>query len=147
MFTYDQDHKVGVPGNPAFFVIDRATGRVLGLLPDGTRGSGDTKEIESLIAILSNVLAILATIGKVGLLGGTSLGVVAIYGKHLVRMYGAVSTAIATMDASDLDGEIQAALRSLACEVTFAIYFAAAGGPLGAALNRLLKAVGLNPCF
>lgn len=146
LYRHSGDIKLGVPGVAGFFVVEPKTGTVFGLLPDGTRGSRNTSEQENLIAILSNVLAIMATVGKVGLVGGTALGVVAIYGKHLVRMYGAVATAIATMDASDLDEEVEAALQSLACEITIAIFFAPGSKGLGAALNRLLKAVGLNPC-
>jgi len=129
----------------ALWAVDRATGEVLGILDDGSGGGEEAARIEAQIKQLEQVVAglnILATAagmsGAVGTLGGFSLGVVAVYGQQLARLYGAASMAVILMDPSGIEPAVRQMIAKMSCEVAKSIkltVFASAGRVAAEAVN------------
>ena len=108
----------------ALWAVQRASGEMLGVLPDGSGGGEAVDELPQAIKRLDLVIAnlnILATLagssGAISSLGGVSLGIVAAYGQQLARLYAAVSLTIMLMNADKLDDSIREIAKTLACEV------------------------------
>lgn len=112
----------------AYWSIDRETGAMTGVLPNGSGGGAQEAQIRETIkqvdAIITKYSLLINGAGAAGALspvGAISLSIVAEYGKTLVRLYGIVSITITSLDASDLNDRIKKALLSLACNVVKAI--------------------------
>ena len=106
----------------AFWAVDEDTGGVLGVLADGSGGGRSIARIERQIARIDRVIdylnyaAIVA--GQVGIVAGpgaAALGVVLQYGQMLARLYGNVSIALVTMDASGLPQQLERTVAALSC--------------------------------
>lgn len=117
-----------VPTEPttpfAFWGLDGTTGALTGVLADGSDGGTEVQRIERQLREIDRIMTALNQLvtvaGKVGVVpspGAAALGVVAQYGQILARLYGQVSIALVTMDASDLEMELQRAMMALACAV------------------------------
>ena len=145
-------HLLGADGVGAFFQVDKRTGALVALLPDGRGGAGGPSVHDRLalnVAIL-NVLIHLASMA--GLMGGgfaagvagVSLGIVAAYGQRLAKLYAAVATAINNMDASQLPAQAREMVLRSACDVVTTMATGLIG--LAAALVGLFGALGYNVC-
>jgi len=131
----------------SFWDINQDTGELYGILPNGYGGGknpfkSDIDEITDIMAALSLLISIVAPIGKIPGLGGFSLGIVALYGVTLVKLYAIVSEAIIIMDTSGMDEKIRLALAEFACEVAKQIVYATNKGP-GALMGGLDTLIGL----
>ena len=73
-------------------------------------------------------MVVFAKMGGVGVVGATSLGIVAIYGKTLVQLYAIASEAIMIMDTTGMDEKVMNALKNLAFSVSKEILFGVSGG-------------------
>jgi hypothetical protein len=141
-----RDHKlVAADGSTlAFWHVDHQSGSLLGILPDGS--GGGTAE-ERMARQLREIEIIMGAhnlyMGRVAAMtgGGAALGVVAVYGQVLVRLYAAASLAIAVMDASDLEASVKSSMRTLACNA-FKSIFAGMFGPWGEAFSALEYLIG-----
>jgi hypothetical protein len=120
-----QAYPIGVAedGPLAFLQINRQTGAVLAILPDGTGGGSEEARIAAVmgdldraIAALNLMVAGLAAGGAVGAGSAASLGAVAVYGQHLARLYGCAALAIFHMDTSRLEARVRAVIARMICE-------------------------------
>lgn len=118
-------YPVGVAedGPLAFLQVNRKTGAVLAILPDGTGGGSEESRIKAIMGELDRAIAAInlmiagaAAGGAVGGGGAASLGAVAVYGQHLARLYGCVSLAIHYLDTSRLEERVRAVLARMICE-------------------------------
>ena len=124
--------------------MDRATGELRGILPDGSGGSQEVRRIQEQLQGLDRAIAalnLLATAagaaGLVGPIGGVSLGIVAAYGQRLARLYAAVSMTLILTDASPIEPAVRLFIAGMACEVVKNIFlgvFGAAGKVAGRAV-------------
>ena len=101
----------------AYWSVDRETGSVLGVLPNGTNGGASNPRHEAILQRLSRVVSMINLLAMATGAGGLALGVVAQYGQVLARLYAAVSMAIEMMDASALPEAIAAAKAELVCRI------------------------------
>jgi hypothetical protein len=119
------------------WAISRETGAVYALLPDGSGGGNypvqiqkNLDELDRVIACMNILMVAAGAAGAVDPIGGFALGVVAVYGQNLARLYAAVSMSIILMDASGIGPALRLALASMACEICKSIaltLFAGAG--------------------
>ncbi|MAK63113.1 MAG: hypothetical protein CMK09_19255 [Ponticaulis sp.] len=112
----------------AVWAICRKTGQIYGLLPDATGGGNSVERVKAQLAEVDRVvfymnLLILAA-GMAGGLPGVagagaaaSLGVVAIYGQFLGRLYAAVAITIILMDSSGIRPAVRKAVAGTVCEL------------------------------
>src|SRR5690606_12477089 len=105
----------------AFWEIDKKTGELYGILPDGT-GGGSNDYISQLLSI-QNVIAIYKEFASNAGYVTLSTGIVFNYLMTLVKLYGIVSVKIAAMDATGMDDEIKNAMAELACNIGKEIIF------------------------
>lgn len=139
----------------SYWKINKKTGELYGMLPDGT-GGGSTPipidpSLEDGASILLNIVAILekivhiASAGSAAMfanpLAGVSLAVVAKYGVTLAKLYGIVSQALVAMDTTGMDDRVKKELQILACEVYKEVVFAIFGnaGATFAGLEQLIS--------
>lgn len=119
----------------AFWHINRSTGTVTGVLPDGSGGGDRVAEIKETLEEIQRLsyameLMIPSSIGYG--VGGTALGMIAAYfGRLLAKLYAITSIAIATMDANQLQEEAQQAIAKFACNMAVSLALDWATGPLG----------------
>ncbi len=114
----------------SFWSIGSWSGELYGIMPDGSGGGGNStvEQLNKLQTVLKMYMAVFAKMGGVGAIGGTSLAIVAVYGKTLVQLYAIVSEAIMIMDTTGMDAKVKNALKSLAFSVYKEILFGATGG-------------------
>jgi len=113
-----------------FWIINKWSGEMYGIMPDGSGGGANStvEQLNNLQTVLKMYMAVFAKMGGVGAIGGTSLAIVAVYGKTLVQLYAIASEAIMIMDTSGMDEKIKSALKSLAFSVSKEILFGVSGG-------------------
>jgi hypothetical protein len=120
-----QTYPVGVAedGPLAFLQVNRKTGAVLAILPDGTGGGSEEARIKAImgeldqaVAALNLMVAGLAAGGAVGAGSAASLGAVAVYGQYLARLYGCAALAIHYMDTTRLEERVRAVIARMICE-------------------------------
>lgn len=131
-----RDHQL-VPADGSAFAlwnVDARTGTLTGVLDDGTGGGRRVREIEDRLDRLSQVAGMLnlwlmgvSASGAVSAGGAFALGVVAIYGQQLARMYANVTLVLITMSARDIEDMYKHAILSMVCGVAFQIAFGAFG--------------------
>ncbi len=109
----------------AYWQINQQTGELFGILADGTGGgsNGIEKQLNELNKVMDMYMLIFSSIGASGL----ALGIVAAYGKTLVKLYAIVTEVIIIMDPAGMDEKVMAALQELACNVNKEIMFFAFG--------------------
>ncbi|MCK0157028.1 hypothetical protein MWU65_07535 [Cellulophaga sp. F20128] len=109
----------------AYWQINQQTGELFGMLADGTGGgsNGIEKQLNELNKVMDMYMLIFSSIGASGL----ALGIVAAYGKTLVKLYAIVTEVIIIMDPAGMDEKVMAALQELACNVNKEIMFFAFG--------------------
>ena len=124
----------------AFWEINKSTGELYGMLPNGSGGGEDVWESEvekynRIVLGLNLLVEVMERIaGRLGAssvgvnpIGGLALGVVARYGELLIKLYALASQAIIIMDASFVDEGIRKALAQFACQVRAEIMGAISG--------------------
>ena len=119
----------------SFWSIDHDTGELYGVLPDQTGGGGQSvqAQLEALDRVVKQYEQLMGGI-RLSMLatgaGGVALGIVAIYGVTLVKLYALASEAIILMDASGLDEDVRDALKALACNIFKSLVYKGLG-PVG----------------
>ena len=125
----------------AFWNVD-ASGELYGMLPNGSGGGGDRfkAQLEEINLVVNAYTSMLGIAG----VGGPAVGIVALYGLTLVKLYAIASEAIVVMDTTGMDEAIAKALKGLACNVQKSIMFMAAGpaGGVMAGLDNLISLMG-----
>jgi hypothetical protein len=110
-------------GDPfAFWGVDRGTGAIIGVLADGSGGGRRIDRINEQIERIDRVIDYLnyafIVAGNVGVItgpGAAAFGVILQYGQMLARLYGNVSIALVTMDASTLPQQLERTVAALSC--------------------------------
>lgn len=110
-------------GDPfAFWAVDEDTGGILGVLADGSGGGQSVARINEQIERINRVIDYLnyafIVAGQVGVIAGpgaAAFGVILQYGQMLARLYGNVSIALVTMDASTLPQQLEEMVAALSC--------------------------------
>ena len=133
----------------AFWDIDTYSGELYGMLPNGKGGAEDYYEhdLEKYQSMVTSLNALMGILDHLKLLrlsaaGGVALGVVALYGELLVKLYGIASEAIMIMDASFVNDQIALALQQFACSVAKELAYAVLG-PLGTMMSGLDTLIGM----
>ncbi|WP_139328960.1 hypothetical protein [Haladaptatus litoreus] len=136
----------------AFWNIDQNTGELMGILGDGSGGGtakdGIRKQIKAIDRVVSMLNILVIGSGAAGIVtgpGALALGIVAAYGQTLARLYGAAALAIAIMDASKVNKQVDAALALLVCNVAKKITYALTGAWVIAMAENLLGLGAGNP--
>jgi hypothetical protein len=139
---------VPADGTPvAFWNVDAQTGSLIGVLADGSGGGRQAERILEFLHEYDRVMSQYNHLLLVGAgpaltpIGGFALGIVAIYGQSLVRIYGATSLAVALMDASGIEDAVAHEIQRLSCQVmktTFTSVF----NPLGEGFSTLELLIG-----
>lgn len=133
----------------SYWSIDHDTGELYGILPDQTGGGGQSvqAQLDNLDRVVKQYEQLMGGI-RLSMLatgaGGVALGVVAIYGVTLVRLYALASEAIIIMDASNLDEDVKEALKALACNIFKSLVYKGLG-PVGKGaqgMDLLIAAMG-----
>ena len=106
----------------SYYEIDRNTGELRGILPDGS-GGGSSSTAEQLLA-LKNVIdeykKVLAGVQLMMMIPGAATSaapIVALYSMTLVKLYAFATEAIIVMNPDKLEGQVNMALKELACNV------------------------------
>jgi hypothetical protein len=134
----------------AYWQIHQKTGELFGILDDGTGGgaNGIEKQLNELNKVMDMYMLVFSSIGASGL----ALGIVAAYGKTLVKLYAIVTEVIIIMDPTGMDEKVMAALQELACNVDKEIMFFAFGkageimGGLDVIIGLMGDGTGLFKC-
>lgn len=113
-------------GSKAFWRIDKKTGEMYGIMPDGS--GGGFNRFEEQLEELDHIIDMYSKIFDVMGVGSTPIGIVMIYGKTLVKLYAIVSEVIIVMDASGMDEAIIEAMQAMACEIAKDMVKALTGG-------------------
>jgi len=125
--NFDEYRLAPVGGAPrAFFHVDRRTGALTAVMPDG---SGGADRIIEVLQIVDHAVAIYSAAAG----ANPALSVVAAYGITLVRLYAAVCTVLEGFVTEGLEDDVRCALERFACEALTRI----AMPPMLKALNRL----------
>lgn len=132
----------------SYLAIDNEFGELYAVLPSGAGGGEDyyKRDLEKYQLITKSLFSLMGILDHYKLLrlsaaGSLSLGVVALYGELLVKLYAAASEAIMIMDASFINERLAAALAQFACDVAKQI--ATSIGPVGAVMGGLDTLIGL----
>ncbi len=137
-------------GEPfAFWGVDRGTGAVIGILADGSGGGRRIDRINEQIERIDRVIDYLnyafIVAGNVGVLAGpgaAAFGVILQYGQMLARLYGNVSIALVTMDASTLPQQLERTVAALACMVAEDTAFLGLVSDITSFLDAIFNGVG-----
>jgi len=124
----------------AYWQVDRATGGLLGVLPDGTNGGASNPNHERTLEGLSRVISHINLLAMASGAGGLALGLVAAYGQVLARLYAAVAMAIEVMDASALPDAIAEAKATMVCEIAKRAFLDVV--PMGSAFSAIENLIG-----
>ena len=136
----------------AYWQIDKRTGEMYGILPDGSGGGKspfktDIDGAANVTGLLMSIMNIINHVGSlfgvttIGAAGAVSLGIVAKYGVTLVKLYAIVSEAILVMDTTGMNDKIKKELQTLACQVFKEITYGVSGKP-GATMAGLETIIG-----
>jgi len=136
----------------AYWQVDKRTGEMYGILPDGSGGGKspfktDIDGAANVTGLLMSIITIITHVGSmfgvtvVGGAGAVSLGIVAKYGVTLVKLYAIVSEAILVMDTTGMSDKIKKELQTLACQVFKEITYGTSGKP-GATMAGLETIIG-----
>jgi hypothetical protein len=109
----------------AFWYINSKTGELYGILPNGT--GGGTSSIEQQLKELNRVIDLYMLLFTGLGVASTPIGIVATYGKTLVKLYAIVTEVLIIMDPSGMDEKISEAMKELACNIQKEINFFAMG--------------------
>ncbi len=142
VFRGDRSFKIfdAAAGSKTFWRINQQSGEMYGILPDGSGGGGD--RFKTQLDELSLVINIYITGIRIAGLGSTPIGIVAHYGKTLVKLYAIVCEVIIVMDASGMDEAIKAAMKEFACNVAKEITYGLSGNS-GKIMRGLDNLIGL----
>jgi len=142
VFRGDGNYKIfdRAAGSKAFWRINQLSGEIYGILPDGSGGGGD--RFKTQLEELSLVINIYITGIRIAGLGSTPIGIVAHYGKTLVKLYAIVCEVIIVMDASGMDEAIKEAMKQLACNIAKEITYGFSGSK-GKIMRGLDNLIGL----
>ena len=125
----------------AFWHISE-NGELYGILPNESGGGGDRfkAQLEEISLVINAYMSALGIVG----VGGPAVGIVALYGLTLVKLYAIVCEALIIMDTTGMDDKIIKELEGLACNVAKEIMFMAAGpgGGIMAGLDNLIGLMG-----
>jgi hypothetical protein len=108
----------------AFWEINKKTGEIYGILPDGT--GGGKERILMQLKEIENVVTMGGLFGAATGLPGAWVGGL---GMHIIRLYAHASIAILVMDASGLDEMLTKEIVALMCNASKQINFATTGVP------------------
>lgn len=119
----------------AFWHVNRSTGAVTGVLPDGSGGGDRVAEIKEQLEQINRMAdamgLYLDAASALGVATGAAGMVAQYYGKLLAKLYAIASIAIATMDASQLQEEARQAIATFACNMALNMGLEWAAGSLG----------------
>ncbi len=109
----------------AYWQINKQ-GELYGILKDGTGGGSTSieQQLKELNFVMDYYMAVFTAMGVANM----SVGIVATYGKTLVKLYAIVTEVIIVMDNTGMEDKVTAALKELACNVNKEIMFFALGG-------------------
>jgi hypothetical protein len=115
------DYQVGsgAADTAAHWSIDKDTGAVLGVLPDGSGGSSGVERIKAQLKRIKQVsygYGLLLDTAPAGA-GGAAMGAVVAYQRLLAQLYALASISIATMSAGDIRAEAAEAVTTFACNL------------------------------
>ncbi|WP_334111694.1 hypothetical protein [Paucihalobacter sp.] len=126
----------------AYWQINSKTGELYGILPNGTGGGSKSTEeqLQELNKVIDLYMALFTGMG----VAITPIGIVATYGKTLVKLYAIVTEVLIIMDASGLDEKVDAALKELACNINKEIMFMSLGkaGEIMGGVDLLISLMG-----
>jgi len=126
----------------AYWQINQKTGELFGMLANGTGGGDKSIEIQlkELNKVIDMYMALFSAMGASNL----AIGIVATYGKTLVKLYAIVTEVIIIMDPAGMDEKIMSALQELACNVNKEIMFFALGkvGEIFGNIDLLISLMG-----
>lgn len=126
----------------AYWQINSKTGELYGILPNGTGGGSKSTEeqLKELNKVIDLYMALFTAMG----VASTPIGIVATYGKTLVKLYAIVTEVLIIMDASGLDEKVDAALKELACNINKEIMFMSLGkvGEIMGGVDLLISLMG-----
>lgn len=124
--------------------INAQTGELYGVLADGTGGgsNGIEQQLKELNRVMDLYMAIFSAMG----VANTAIGIVATYGKTLVKLYAIVTEVIIIMDPSGMEDKVMEALKELACNVNKEIMFMSLGkvGEIMGGIDLLISLMGGN---
>jgi len=126
----------------AVWAVDRGTGEIIGVLPDGSGGgfgpptpdesqrAADEikRQLKELDQVLSGLNLLISFVPLANPLGGASLGLVAAYGQQLARLYAAASLALILTDGRVAQDALRTAIAGMACEIAKSIALTIFGG-------------------
>jgi hypothetical protein len=125
----------------AYWQINKQ-GELYGILKDGTGGGSKSieQQLRELNFVMDYYMAIFTAMG----VASTPVGIVATYGKTLVKLYAIVTEVLIVMDTTGMDDKIAAALKELACNVNKEIMFFALGrvGEVLGSLDLMISLMG-----
>ncbi|WP_255171371.1 hypothetical protein [Natrononativus amylolyticus] len=125
-----QDHQlVPVDGSAfALWTVDAGTGTLVGVIDDATGGGRRYRDLEERLDRLSQVMSAYNLLlmaakggGAISAGGALALGVVALYGQQLARMYAGVTLVLMTMDARHLEYHLRMAIAGMVCGIVWEI--------------------------
>ncbi|MEM1088001.1 MAG: hypothetical protein AAGH90_09735, partial [Pseudomonadota bacterium] len=112
------------------WAVDVSSGEIIGVLGDGSGGGSGPNDDEASAAaqrIKQQLIGLDKVIASLNLLagqlsfanpvGGFSLGVVAIYGQHLARLYAAVSMTLILTTSEEIEKAIKLMISGIACDI------------------------------
>lgn len=125
----------------AYWQINKQ-GELYGILKDGTGGGSANieQQLKELNFVMDYYMAVFTAMGVANM----PVGIVATYGKTLVKLYAIVTEVIIVMDTTGMDEKIAAALKELACNVNKEIMFFALGrvGEVLGGLDLMISLMG-----
>jgi len=126
----------------AFWNIDKSNGELYGILSDQSGGGADLSHNDIMDA-LAKIIDLMNRIKVLHPIGAVALGIVAEYGKTLVKLYAFVSEAILIMDTSGMNDKIKEELQDFACTVAKSIVSASSdkAGEIMAGLDDLIAGI------
>ncbi|MDC6384652.1 hypothetical protein D2V93_02115 [Flagellimonas taeanensis] len=107
---------------PSYFEVDRNSGELRGILPDGSGGgsSSTAEQLKALKNVIDEYQKVLAGIQLMMMIPGAATSaapIVALYSMTLVKLYAFATEAIIVMNPDKLEGQVSMALKELACNV------------------------------
>ena len=133
------DYRVGSGGadTATHWTIDKDTGAMLGVLPDGSGGAGGVERIKAQLKRIKQVsygYGLLLDSAPAGA-GMAAMGHVVAYQRLLAQLYALASISIATMSAGDIRAEAAKAITTFACNLLTGM--ALGGVPVGMVAVKL----------
>ncbi|MEA1787214.1 hypothetical protein U1E44_14020 [Arenibacter sp. GZD96] len=127
IYRHDGSYKIidAAAQTKAFWHINSKTGELYGILPNGT--GGGTNSIEQQLKELNRVIDLYMLLFTGMGVASTPIGIVATYGKTLVKLYAIVTEVLIIMDPTGMDDKISEAMKELACNIHKEIMFFSLG--------------------